>query len=53
MIDIKEMPHIIEIINAALNMGKVVEIKNESRKLDTPNIVVVETSRKVLTNKVK
>lgn len=52
MIDIREHEEIIRIINAALNDGKTVEVKNESRKKE-PNIVVVEINRIVKTRKPK
>lgn len=51
MIDIREMPDIIEIINTMLNDGKIIELKNESRKKDKPNIVAVEINRILRTKK--
>lgn len=51
MINIQNMPDVVNIINAALNDGKTVEIKNESRQKDRPNIVVVEINRIVKTKK--
>lgn len=50
-IDIKQMPEVVKIINAALNDGKTIEIKNESRRADSPNIVVVEINRIMKTKK--
>ncbi|MBQ0097901.1 MAG: hypothetical protein KBS62_03070 [Oscillospiraceae bacterium] len=44
-IDITQLPEVIETINAMLNDGKIVEIKNESRQKGTINITVVEINR--------
>lgn len=51
MIDIREMPEIIDVINAMLNDNKIIEIKNESFKKNKPNITVVEINRVVRTKK--
>lgn len=53
MIDIRNNDEVIKIINAALNDGKTVEIKNESRKPGVENIVVVEINRIVKTRRKK
>ena len=49
VIDIRNYPEVINIINAALNEKRVVEVKNEARRDSEPNIVVVGLSRDVLT----
>lgn len=53
MIDIRDHPEVIEIINNALTDGKILEVKNESwqKKVQTqePNIVIVEINRIVRT----
>lgn len=51
MIKIEDKPELIEIINNALSDGKIIEIKNESRKKDKENIVIVEINRIVRTKK--
>ena len=51
MIKIQDRPELIEIINNALSDGKIIEIKNESRKKDKENIVIVEINRIVRTKK--
>jgi len=53
MIDIRELPYVVDIINASLNDGKIIEIKNESRNKDKPNIVIVEINRILKTRKNK
>ena len=50
-IDIREMPEIIQLLNKALNEGKIIEIKNESSTKTKVNIVVVQIDRIVLTRK--
>lgn len=50
-IDVRNMPEVIEILNRALNEGKIVEIKNESCVKTRVNIVIVQIDRKVLTRK--
>lgn len=50
MIDIREHPEVIDIINAIINNHGTAEIKNEARKGDT-NLVVVEIVRSVKTKK--
>lgn len=50
MIDIREYPEVIEIINGILNNGGVAEVKNEKRRRED-NIVVVETMRVLRTKK--
>ena len=49
MIDIRQHPDVIDIINAALNERRVIEVKNEARKEGVVNIVVVGLGREVLT----
>ena len=49
MIDIRNYPDALNIINAALNERRVVEVKNEARKSGEVNIVIVGLDRKVLT----
>ena len=51
MINIREMPEIIEVINNMLNDNKIIEIKNESFKKDKINITVVEINRTLRTKK--
>lgn len=51
MIDIREMPEIVDIINAMLNDNKIIEIKNESFKKNKTNITVVEINRVLRTKK--
>ncbi len=51
MIDIREMPEIIDIINIMLNDNKIIEIKNESFKKNKPNITIVEINRVLRTKK--
>lgn len=51
MIDIREMPEIIDTINNMLNDSKIIEIKNESFKKDKVNITVVEINRVLRTKK--
>ena len=53
LIDIRKLPDLIDIINLALTDGKIIELKNESRKADHPNIVAVEINRVVRTRKSK
>ena len=50
-IDIRDMPDIVDLLNRALNEGKIIEIKNESCNKDKVNIVIVQIDRKVLTRK--
>ena len=47
MIDITQMPEILDVVNKALNDKRIVEIKNEG--YNDVNIVVVCVDRKVLT----
>lgn len=49
-VDIRNMPEVVEVINAILNNHGIAEIKNESRK-DDANIVVVEITRSVKTKR--
>lgn len=49
MIDIRNYPEVINIINAALNDKRVIEVKNETRRAEDVNIVVVALGREVLT----
>jgi len=51
MIDIRELPEVVEIINSMLNDGKIIELKNESHKKDTVNVTVVEINRILRTKK--
>lgn len=51
MIRIQDRPDLLEIINTALSDGKIIELKNESRKKDVENIVIVEINRIVRTKK--
>lgn len=51
MINIQDKPELLEIINNALSDGKIIELKNESRKKDKENIVIVEINRIVRTKK--
>lgn len=50
MIDIRDFPEIIDIINGIVNNHGTAEIKNEARKGET-NLVVVEIARTVKTKK--
>ena len=47
VIDITQMPEILDVVNKALNDKRIVEIKNEG--YNDVNIVVVCVDRKVLT----
>ena len=49
VIDIRNYPEVINIINAALNDKRVIEVKNETRRDNDVNIVVVALGREVLT----
>ena len=49
MIDIRNYPEVVDIINAALNDKRVIEVKNETRSANEVNIVVVALGREVLT----
>ena len=49
MIDIRNYPEVINIINAALNDKRVIEVKNETRREGDVNIVVVALGREMLT----
>lgn len=49
MIDIRDYPEVVDIINTALNEKRVIEVKNEARKEGVVNIVVVGLGREVLT----
>ena len=49
MIDIRNHPDVIDIINKALNERRVIEVKNEARRDGAVNIVVVSLGREVLT----
>lgn len=51
MVDIKNRPDILDLINAILNNQGIVEIKNEVRRDGTDNLVVVEIKRQVRTRK--
>ena len=50
MIDIRDYPEIVEIINGIINNRGIVEIKNEDRKGGV-NLVVVEVVRSVKTKR--
>lgn len=50
MIDIRDYPEVIEIINGIINNRGTAEIKNERRQGET-NLVVVEITRAVKTKK--
>lgn len=49
LIDIRNYPEVVDIINTALNEKRVIEVKNEARKEGVVNIVVVGLGREVLT----
>lgn len=51
MVDIKNRPDILDLVNAILNNQGIVEIKNEIRRDGTDNLVVVEIKRQVRTKK--
>lgn len=51
MIDIRDDAQLCEIINHALNDGKILELRNLPRKGVPMNVCVVELGRKVLTRR--
>ena len=51
MVDIRDDAQLCEIINHALNDGKILELRNLPRKDVPMNVCVVELGRKVLTRR--